>query len=401
MGRIKKEEALRDDASSLQSADSSSTSSPELKAVSLPLKACPTVVEDSCLTTEPCFGISSFHHFRLPKSFHVPSGSIFIGIQTKSNEQCSTQDNSIEVESNCTEDLSSSPIYPNILRHNRNDLKKSKLLGSPMKTLTFSPSKFLNTSANENCDKLSLDFSKDISMSSNLSDVEDSGIVVSDSSLVEDIGLMPLTSTPSSRSRRKSPQQFIEMLSENDKHSCKASRHLEIEKPFIETPQIKKFLNTSVPKTPTPIKFPSSSEVSLKQEKGLLKGVESIRHSSNYFNELHNVMDTTSLINKADLKAKTTGQGCRFRRNLFDEDSRDKNEPRKLLKIECRNSINGKKVILKKHKTAPYGKIASSKTVVRRERAASLSDKWVSVACGRSYDQRIMTAAAKKCMEEE
>jgi len=280
-----------------------------------------------------------------------------------------------------------------------NDLKKPKLYGSPIKNLTFSPSKFLNTSTmgNDLSDKLLLDTSKDGSVSSNVSDVDDSGIVVSDVTLSDEIGVMPLTSTPSASSRRK-PQKLFENLNKTVDHSTDSSENFDSENCYIKTPQIRKFLNTSVPKTPTPIKFPKSSEVLIKQENGSVKKLVCKSFSASMCNERSNNVYKS----RTNSNTSVADQSCHFRRNLFNENHNFDKEKIKLIKIECKSSLNCRKLILKKHKTVPYEKmvpVGINKN--KRERTTSLNDQWVSIACGRSHDQRIMTVAAKKCMEAE
>jgi len=106
MEKVKKEELFSEIANNVSSSFLSSTTfSPELKQKSLENHL--NATSSTTANIEPCLGISSFHHFKLPKSFHLPSGSIFIGLSSNEDELFSSCD---DAESKCMEDFSSSPV---------------------------------------------------------------------------------------------------------------------------------------------------------------------------------------------------------------------------------------------------------------------------------------------------
>ena len=351
-------------------------------------------------TDESCLGISSFHHFKLPQHLGIPSGSIFVGLQAISKDENVSL--SVEKKLNIPDEVASTPPYPNILRHCRSDLRKPKLFSSPMKSLTFSPSKFFNTSDSPACEKNDLDNSRNISMLGCVSDVDDSGISILDTTLADDDEVVPLSSTPSFQSCRKSSPQNVLLQSFSFDSSFDTSESNEYGKSFKEIPQLEAFLHTSAPQTPTPIKFPCGVNSSMTEETISFQTTASTSGNDDC-NLLSDIEDCkiSSLSQIVAANSATANQSCRFRRSLFDANNNCKKK-KKLIKIEYRSSVNGKKLFLRKHKATPNGMFVRKPSIrAKRERTTSLTDQWVSVACGRSYDQKLMTAAAKKCMETE
>ena len=338
-------------------------------------------------------GISSFQNFVLPKSLNLSSGSIVVA-HNSSFDDTSLCSDVTGGDVTFTDDIVSTPSYPNILRHKRNDLKKHSNLGSPIKTLTFSPSKFLNTSTGEVIEKL--DTSKELSMSHCVSDTEDSGIVLPDSTMNEIVSGIPLTSTPSSKSRRKSTQHVFEIHSENS--NCSSSSPIE-NKDFSETPLVRKFIRNSAPRTPTPFKCPSEGQIFLrtKIKNSVKQGNLSASSSPATGYHRKEMVGCKVLSRKMKKKAVKLEPIGNFRRTLFsDNNTICKIEPG-LLEL---SHLNANDNVFSSVKQESVGKTChfpkKNGTI-----STKLNKTWVSVACGQTYDQKMMTAAAKKYMAND
>ena len=322
-----------------------------------------------------------------------PNASVKEILQNSKNVTFAEDDKSIKIVN----------LYPNILR--RSDLQKGKkALLSPVKSLAFSPSRFLNIGkfeeshiVSENCKVLS--FSG-----------EDSGISDMDFTLSS-----PFSLTPRSKSRRKllsnsvekSPDKAIAIRFNSD---VMQSTPKSVKNNENKTPLIQKYLNESVMRTPSPFKCPESREtkpeIFSSNEKKLDHGLL-MRGDNECFKK-------PSVTSKR--KSPTTSQKRKTARKALLLDHPLKSHLRnqhtragflKLSQLQSKKSSTGmydhsslteKTAVVEKRKVTPV----KSVYFTRRRKAdepVNLSTQWVSVACGKTSDQKDMIAAAKRCLD--
>ncbi|CAK8673177.1 unnamed protein product [Clavelina lepadiformis] len=237
----------------------------------------------------PSLGISSFQGFQM-------SSSNILSVNNRMMQQMSPVQQRMEVNANeeidsfSKENIPKVKIsnisYPSILKHKCKDASFISPKSSPMKVLNFSPSRFLNTGKerDRSASLSSCDVVKEQTFSNSSFDVEDSGIGVSDGETTTPLSPPSLTSTPCTKSRRKSSQQTMRNLLSSPEHgnvfsdvssiplqSTPICHEDESGIDDFKTPLIRKFLNESAPRTPTPFKCPDDSgneeESSPKSEK--------------------------------------------------------------------------------------------------------------------------------------
>lgn len=354
------------------------------------------------------FGISSFKGFIL--SSNNSCENIF-ALQSENGRKISI--NRINYEKNDKENKNSQPAlelplaFPNILRHKRSNFNLTTLSDSPLKALTFSPSKFFNRSR---VDELVLsDYSTHDFLSSSICDLEDSGIVLSENDAVCPISGLPLTSTPSSSSRQKF-QQTLKIPFDEELHvksdfesisktlnERKNDEQLQIEK-SIESPVVHRFLKLSVPRTPTPFKnVPDISQTSdcilaeLSNESSTVKkenGFEIVQHG------LESKVESNS--------SKESICKNSFRRTLFDRKKCKSENSYFEVPTSHNHVLAENKLCLKRKNALSFGKsICVTKKSKELLKFTPMTSRWVNVACGQSNDQRLMTAAAKQYLHEQ
>ena len=306
--------------------------------------------------------------------------------------------------------------FPTILKKSFKD-KKHVVGESPVKSLMFSPSRFLNARLN-NSNKADFDFSSDTSCQ--FGAVEDSGIVISD--LSSDLLTSP---QPSKCFQHTSHSELSLFNSENEENFCC---------PFIsplqstpknndkivenQTPLIQKFLNESVLQTPSPFKCPDI------KDRKLEIGEQST--SLSCINYEQNSGKTSPLqITKAQLKnfKKKTVRKALIRHQTF-RYGKDKsckspleenclssfvkmsNLPikhcRKELpfdKFNDRSTLVEQSTVVKKRKITPMKSVFYTKRF-RKSSSIVLNNHWVSIACGQSSDQKDMAAAARRYLDQ-
>ena len=343
--------------------------------------------KSKCNLKRTPIGISGFQNFIWLKSENISSESAVIFTTNDKTENFLTASSTTEDQKEQDGKTLALPVvYPNILRHSQKKLLTHNI-SSPIKTLTFSPSKFLNGSHNETIDKgdmeLNLDFSTTIG--------EDSGIVISDC----DSSLLPLTSTPSSR--RKSPHHNVDVHLDHDDVFSSTQ-----EKDHGETPQIEKFLNESMPRTPTPFKCPNLQSDSKRTNPDPILttagsyGVLPLPHkisSDLLCISPDAIKEESKKISNVRKMRKSLALENNFRRTLFDE-------TKKFKKHKSCSSIPRKNDEEFQQNEMLSGRFINLSQDARRS-DANLNQEWVSVACGRSYDQVLMTAAAKSYLSEK
>ena len=348
-------------------------------------------------------GISSFKGFIILSALNTSCGNISV-IHHNSNKSVSFNiTNNSESNSNLMSSLALP--CPNILRPKRMNLKLNALSHSPMKALTFSPSKFLNRKETKELIEEQPESSNQVLFSSSTYNLEDSGIVLTESDIHCALPKMPLTSTPSSSSRQKFDQSFETQLDLEvccDTSPLQSSPNTQL-KQSTETPALHKFLKASVLRTPTPFKCNKS----LSNQSDMVL--------SNSVHRPIEVTDTKSQVVTATLKVSpalhvTSSSSCKtgnlsvkssqsnsFRRILFDQECKVEKSS---FEFQKRMQLNNKP-IFKKENASCFGKpITVTKKSKDQFKLTPLTSPWVNVACGQSFDQKVMTAAAKQCLHE-
>nr|CAB3262933.1 uncharacterized protein LOC100185371 [Phallusia mammillata] len=363
-------------------------------------------------------GISSFQRFNM----HTNA----LKVRTNQFQEASAITVKVESCSDAKENIPKKLPCPNILKHNRKEIRKNEPLVSPIKTLSFSPSRFLNTSSGDLVsDASSCGVVKELSFaSSSVLESEDSGIGCSYTT--DPLSPPSLTSTPvSSRSRRKSfqkqcpwsPTLSISLHDSDVPFQSTPKSSKTDENQGNKTPLICKYLNESTPRTPTPFKCPSSMEEEIE-----------LTEDSKHFDDSFLSPEREPCFKKPS----PVGPDWPARRFRTMNRKRSQKTARKALMLEQEPTANiptdsllaerlhryndrvstnnttadieysalvGNKTIVERQ-VSPRGKKLVFRTRQRRQsdQKSGLDKHWVAVACGHSFDQKVMTEAAKRCL---
>ena len=299
-----------------------------------------------------------------------------------------------DVKSHCNQ-------HPTILKRTQ----KSKFLGqfspSPIKTLTFSPSRFLNI---HKCNGFN---TSSRCKENSLCNAEDSGIELFD---CDTTALFPsFTSTPRAQSNRNI---FQNSLSTSPLHHRPATAGGE--RNDTHTPVIRKFLEESVLQTPTP--FKCSEERDNKAENLVLSELK-------YEDKLLLVggpmvpccrarKSTSKMETKARKLVRNSTCDLKNKTLLWPSVLKAGNAQSKFLKpsrpqVRCsrklpfadsydHSSLTERTAVVEKRRITPIKSIYFTRR--RKHEEPILCRQWVDVACGSSSDQKDMIAAAKRCL---
>ena len=317
----------------------------------------------------------------------------------------------------------STSAQPNILKRSdvsiHKDSSAGPLVASPVKSLSFSPSRFLNVTKDVGVNKSEHDISKDLSFSHSSHNVEDSGIGSSD--IDTTLPFPSFSSTPKSKTRCML-HQCIRAKSPSKDDALRFNAHLIQSTPKVtnrdenKSPTIQKYIDESVLQTPTPFKC-SCDNQDIKAENLL---ISNIKHEENLLfvndkffkkpspipykqNRILNsgrkktarkalVLDHHKIDRKKSLPRPSKQMGflkvsnCQIKRLLFDDKSYD------------HSSLTEKTTVVEKRKITPIKSVYYTRKRKAEAVLNNLSTQWVSVACGKSSDQRDMIAAAKRCL---
>jgi len=323
---------------------------------------------------------------------------------------------------------------PTILKCRKNPVK-NRIVGSnsPIKNLTFSPSRFLNTSTLTNSDHhkkpSQSDTSKELSFDDDPFSIEDSGFVGNCDSDISSSFLPPsLTSTPISKKRngsKASTSPDFLFPSSNSLSFYDNSSDCEDLTWLVDS-------NTSLADETTDSSYsnlisePSTSILKQEDELPTKDSTFSDIHFS--FNDQFSVFDPDDLesINlvplgndqnmKIDHQSKAASQSLRksVRKSLILEEFSSINTPSSSPHISSPNlsqtisnlnyeqsTLIGDKTVVERRVLAP-GKKSIYRTWPKRisEKGIVFDKNWVQIACGRSFDQKVMTEAAKRCLRK-
>lgn len=413
---------------------------PNVKTVIYPSAVLPEISQESnskqaVIQTTLC-GISSFQGFKMMTSSSFKFNNKCVhGVTLKKEKAQSNMPrvSALTTKENCSKQ-SVLPKCPTILKHRRKDESLGKDLPvnvSPIKPLSFSPSRFLNRNGIDSIIssdiKASDEISRELVFPDCTFDIEDSGIGSSDGDASSPLSPPSFTSTPvSGRSKRKCLQKSYDCvplspeqtLSEGPLQSTPKNSE---DSQGTKTPVIRKFLHESTPRTPTPFKCPASD---IEHE-----GQDSLPSSSQSDHFLSPERDTCFK------KPSPVGPHWSARKWKNNGRHRTQKTARKALVLEQDVPIasnihalpdgvptvnclsTGTHFALMHTSECEPSALVGNKTVTERrvvvsgkksvyctrrrkqtDKKKDLDKRWVAVACGHSFDQKVMTEAAKRCL---
>jgi len=345
---------------------------------------------------------------------------------------------------------------PTILKGRMKDGRAKKFSGvnqsnSPIKTLTFSPSRFLNTSTLTGSEEVAkqpqCDILKDLSFDENPFDIEDSGIGGYENDTSGPLLFPPsLTSTPISRRRA------------GHKHSDKADTSLSLDLPFFDSSECDDLnwlldstasLSEGIPDTsrtalmsnasdpcpsatffdsdecPNDSTFCDIPPFSFSDDFSSfdLDDLDSINLYPLDFNQTVDHESPLKVKTAQPTMKKTARKSLVLDDNVFTNDtpkftvSRSDSAAKSLFKTSTQSNLQqtvanlsyeqstlvGSKTVVEKRILAPGSKKSVFRTRPKRlhgEKLAYFDKHWVQVACGRTLDQRVMTEAARRCLRK-
>lgn len=278
-------------------------------------------------------------------------------------------------------------------------LEKKKLTEkSPVKPLTFSPSRFLNADLSGS-DKLDCSNKENISFPCSI--VEDSGIALSDIS-----SSMSLASTPQNKPQDNSLLTKIQTSFSNKKDHfsyftpLQSTPKADYRITTNQTPLIQKFLNESVLQTPSPFKCPSNKlevrEISNKKSPTpTLKKVKKKKCVRKALIHEHGFAFDCDKIRKNQLKNEDFASPIM----KFAKLSSRLCSKMPFIKLHDNSNLIEHSTVVEKKKITPVKSVYFTRRS-NNNRSFTLNNQWVSVACGRTTDQIEMVAAAKRCLYE-
>ena len=315
---------------------------------------------------------------------------------------------------------SSCSSHPNILRRSEvcKDRDETTSNVSPVKSLSFSPSRFFNIIRNDEISGGEQENSKELLLSGSCSNsVEDSGIGASD--IDTTLPLHSFSSTPRSKQHSRL-SHWNNDKSPGREHTLNFNVNLVQSTPKStnpdknNTPTIQKFIDESVMDTPSPFKFSRSQF--RKAENVLIKDLK--LEEKLMFVEDDFFKRPSPIMFKRN-KYETSGRKKSARKALVLDHFIHNNKSPQLstkkkdgfLKVSCsqikrlsfrkssydHSSLTEKTAVVEKRKITPVKSVYYTRKR-KGETKMYLSNQWVSVACGKSSDQKDMIAAAKRCL---
>lgn len=341
----------------------------------------------------------------------------------------------------------SSKVCPNILKKTA---KKEQCLQDPIQKLPFSPSRFLNASVGATSSSSLANITKDLNLSL-VSHADDSGIENVTCTDADSLFSLPsLTSTPICKKSHRlltpsrknnqltSPQKLAGALStscisascESLVDNCVTNMQLDSGADTIfKTPLIRRYLNESVPFTPTPFKCGSIDEENDSNYNTRLS--TSILRANTDKDEVNFCLTSSPTVRVLGESSRSRNLEKKARKSLvLDRDwSKPSNPlpPREDFPLAVRLSdaykasdpvgfVTLEPLLTSKGKirTQRLSGLLDKRTVVKRlskksfitssrkfaavqsVKSFKLDKKWVAIACGQTEDQKSMTHAAKK-----
>ena len=303
---------------------------------------------------------------------------------------------------------------------------EKSLSASPIKSLAFSPSRFFNTSGPLHGDlSSSCTAVRELSFASTSSDeVEDSGVCCSETEATTPWSPPSLTSTPISSRKRdklkkraktviwKTPEKINTHDIDEGMHSPPAfqstpkSPNAAVGKDdSFTSPSISRILNESTPYTPSPFKCPNS--ISVNEEDSPMKKCSNDTSTASLDSPALRTRRSARKALKLEQEVCTAGMQnvivspvcleltskCISATPLYNSSSTSISSGQ--------SALIGEKVAVQKFDLRNKSIYRTRSRSAKERKQVHLDKHWVSIACGNSINQRIMTEAAKRCLHRK